>query len=224
MKKLASKLNVEVNLKILKSLLWQNLLTELIEEFRDDVDYYLRKLESIRSRVGIIEESPILLHQSPIPSTKRAISKNVFIVHGHDEEAKEAVARCIHKLDLNPIILNERPNTGKTIIEKFESSSEDIGFAVVLLTPDDIGYTKNKPEEIKPRARQNVILELGYFVAKLGRERVCALHKRDQDGKDIEIPSDYHGVIFLPMDSNWRFQLAQEIKQVIRDIDLNKLF
>jgi len=199
-------------------------LTELIEEFRDDVDYYLRKLESIRSRVGIIEESPILLHQSPIPSTKRAISKNVFIVHGHDEEAKEAVARCIHKLDLNPIILNERPNTGKTIIEKFESSSEDIGFAVVLLTPDDIGYTKNKPEEIKPRARQNVILELGYFVAKLGRERVCALHKRDQDGKDIEIPSDYHGVIFLPMDSNWRFQLAQEIKQVIRDIDLNKLF
>jgi predicted nucleotide-binding protein len=148
-----------------------------------------------------------------------AKSRKVFIVHGHDEGTKEAVARFIQRLGLQPIILSEQPNAGKTIIEKFESSSEDIGYAVVLLTPDDMGYPKNKPEETRPRARQNVILELGYFVAKLGRSRICALYEGD-----VEIPSDYHGVIYLPLDSIWRILLAQEIKQVIKDIDLNKAF
>lgn len=199
-------------------------LAELIKEFREDVDYYLRKLASVRERLEIIEESPKTSHNSPSTSIIHNDSKNIFIVHGHDEEAKEAVARFIQKLDLNPIILNEQPNAGKTIIEKFVTSSEAVGYAVVLLTPDDIGYPNNEPGKQKPRARQNVILELGYFVAKLGRDRVCALHKRDQDGNDIEIPSDYLGVIYLPMDNNWRVLLAQEMKQVIKSIDLNKVY
>ena len=194
-------------------------LTELIEELKDNVDYYLRKLESIRDRLAIIDVSPSLLQQPPIPSQQRTLSKKVFVVHGHDEGAKEAVARFISKLGLNPIILNEQPNAGNTIIEKFEASSEEVSYAVVLLTPDDMGYPKDRQEEIKPRARQNVILELGYFVAKLGRSRVCALYKGD-----VEIPSDYLGVIYLKMDSNWHLSLAKEIKHVINDIDLNKAF
>ena len=194
-------------------------LTELVEELKDNVDYYLRKLESIRGRLEIIEVSPRLVQQPPSPSQQRTLNKNIFVVHGHDEGSKEAVARFILKLGLNPIILNEQPNAGKTIIEKFEASSEEVSSAVVLLTPDDMGYPKDRPEEIKPRARQNVILELGYFVAKLGRSRVCALYKGD-----VEIPSDYLGVIYLKMDSNWHFSLAKEIKHVINDIDLNKAF
>lgn len=194
-------------------------LAELVEEFRDDVDYYLRKLESIRDRLEIIEVSAGILQQPARPSHPRIVSKKVFVVHGHDDGMRETVARFIEKLGLTPIILSEQPNAGKTIIEKFEASSEDVGYAVVLLTPDDIGYPKDRPEAAQPRARQNVILELGYFVAKLGRSGVCALHKGD-----VEIPSDYHGVLYLKMDSHWQIVLAKEIKQVIRDIDLNKVF
>jgi predicted nucleotide-binding protein len=194
-------------------------LTELVEAFREDVDYYLRKLDSIRNRLEIIEVSPSIIQQPARPSQQRTLSKKVFVVHGHDDGMRETVARFIEKLGLSPIILSEQPNAGKTIIEKFEASSEDVGYAVVLLTPDDIGYPKDRPGEAQPRARQNVILELGYFVAKLGRSGVCALHKGD-----VEIPSDYHGVLYLKMDSNWQIVLAKEIKQVIKDIDLNKVF
>lgn len=145
-------------------------------------------------------------------------SRKVFIVHGHDIEARETVARFIQKLGLQPIILDEQPSEGKTIIEKFETHS-DVHFAVVLMTPDDLGTSKNKPQDLKPRARQNVILELGYFVAKLGRGRVCCLNKGG-----LEIPSDYYGVIYIPMDvGEWRFQLAKEMKRAFKDIDLNKL-
>jgi predicted nucleotide-binding protein len=145
-------------------------------------------------------------------------SRKVFIVHGHDTEARETVARFINKFGLQPIILDEQPNEGKTVIEKFETHS-DVHFAVVLMTPDDLGTSKNKPQDLKPRARQNVILELGYFVAKLGRDRVCCLNKGN-----IEIPSDYHGVVYIPMDvGDWRFQVAKEMKRAFKDIDLNKL-
>jgi predicted nucleotide-binding protein len=146
------------------------------------------------------------------------ISRKVFIVHGHDTEARETVARFIQRLGLDPIILDEQPNAGRTIIEKFETYS-DVGFAVVLLTPDDLGTSKDKPQDLKPRARQNVILELGYFVAKLGRSGVCALHKGG-----IERPSDYHDVLYISIDApDWQQRLAKEIKQVINDIDMNKL-
>jgi predicted nucleotide-binding protein len=144
---------------------------------------------------------------------------NVFIVHGHDEAAKESVARTIEKLGLGAMILHEQPNAGKTIIEKFEEYSK-VGFAVVLLTPDDMVATSEKPKRSKPRPRQNVIFEFGYFVGKLGRGKVCALYK-----EGVEIPSDYNGVLYIPMDSSgaWRILLAKEIKNAGIDVDLNKL-
>lgn len=190
-----------------------------VEEFRDDIDYYLRNLESIRERLEIIDVSPRLQQQLHSPSQQRTPTNKVFLVHGHDDGMRETVARYLEKLGLYPIILSEQPNEGKTIIEKFESSAEDVGYAVVLLSPDDIGYPKDRPDDKKPRARQNVILELGFFVAKLGRGGVCALHKGD-----VEIPSDYHGVLYLKMDNYWQISLAKEIKQVIKDIDLNKVY
>jgi predicted nucleotide-binding protein len=91
---------------------------------------------------------------------------------------------------------------------------------VILLTGDDRGgMWKASYEEQKPRARQNVILELGFFLGKLGRERVCALY---QPG--VEIPSDYSGVLFVSLDAGgaWRLALARELKAAGLDIDMNK--
>jgi len=114
--------------------------------------------------------------------------------------------------------LHEQPNRGQTIIEKFERYS-DVGFAVVLLTPDDLGASMEDKDHLKPRARQNVVFELGFFCAKLGRSNVCALYK------DVELPSDISGVIFTSMDAAgvWRYKLASELAAAGLDVDLNKL-
>ncbi|HHL43702.1 MAG TPA: hypothetical protein ENJ42_08795 [Hellea balneolensis] len=145
------------------------------------------------------------------------LNKKVFIVHGHDEGSRESVARFLEKLDFTPIILHEQANKGQTVIEKIETN-DDVSFAVVLLTPDDEGCIKG--EALKPRARQNVLLELGYFLAKLGRENVCALHK-----KSVEIPTDYAGVIWTELDDhgNWKTALARELKAAGHQVDMNKI-
>ena len=153
----------------------------------------------------------------PTASSVRANSRKVFIVHGRDEAAKEGAARFMEKVGLQPIILHEQPNAGRTIIEKFETYSDDVAFAVILLTPDDIGSEVSDPPKLQPRARQNVIMELGYFMGRLGRTRVCALHKGS-----VERPSDYQGVLYIEMDSGgaWRAKLAQELVQSRITIDL----
>ena len=130
------------------------------------------------------------------------------------------VARFIAQLSLEPIILHEKPNEGNTLIEKFEKHSQDIGFAVVLLTPDDQGgVADSDPAMHQLRARQNVILELGYFLGALGRRRVCALY-----GSGAELPGDMDGVLYVPVDDadGWRLKLAKEIKAAGIEIDLNK--
>jgi predicted nucleotide-binding protein len=144
-------------------------------------------------------------------------SKKVFIVHGHDEASRYAVARFLEKIGFEAVILSEQPNQGRTVIEKFEVNA-DVGFAIVLLTPDDVGGKKGA--EYKPRARQNVILELGYFIGKLGRARVCALRS-----SDIEIPSDILGVVWTPYDAHdgWQSKLAKELQAAGYEIDWNKI-
>lgn len=149
-------------------------------------------------------------------------SRNVFIVHGHNEEMKLSVARTVEKLKLNAIILHEQPSKGKTIIEKFTDNS-DVTFAIVLLSADDIAYNKNNsPETSKFRARQNVIFELGYFIGKLGRDRVLALHEIESD---FEIPSDYSGVLFVPFDKSgkWQFDLVKELKAIGVSVNANDI-
>lgn len=149
-------------------------------------------------------------------------NENIFIVHGHNEEMKSSVARVIDKLSLNPIILHEQANQGRTIIEKFTDHSE-VGFAIVLLSADDFGYSINqKPEDGKLRARQNVILELGYFLGKLGRGRVVALV---QTADNFEFPSDYQGVIYIPYDKDgtWKFSVLKELKACGYNVDANRL-
>ena len=149
-------------------------------------------------------------------------SKRVFIVHGHDESMKQSVARTIEKIGLEPIILHEKPNEGNTIIEKFTKYS-DVNFAIVLLSPDDIAYPKDSKEgKKKYRARQNVILELGYFLGKLGRNKTMALYKPEEN---FEMPSDYSGVLFLQFELNgrWEIDLIRELKACGYDVDANSL-
>lgn len=156
------------------------------------------------------------VNQGTLKSIKNS---NVFIVHGHDEASKHDVARFLQRVKLNPIILHEQANEGKTIIEKFEHHS-DVSFAIAILAPDDIAYSKKSPEINRERARQNVIFELGYFLGKLGRKNVCALVQ-----PNVEIPSDYNGVVYVDYDekSAWKFQIAKELKSAGFDINMNDL-
>lgn len=160
------------------------------------------------------------LQRAPVGQQRRTVSPGgkVFIVHGHDEVSREAVARFLEKLRLTPVILHEQANKGRTIIEKLIDYS-DVTFAVVLLTGDDQGGPADVGSgDLRPRARQNVILELGFFLGTLGRDRVCSLYR---DG--VEIPSDYVGVVFLKLDPEgaWRLLLARELKAAGLPVDLN---
>lgn len=154
----------------------------------------------------------------PSKTSHQFDSKKVFIVHGHDGGTKETVARFISQLGLEPIILHEQPSQGRTIIEKFEDHS-DVEYAIALITPDDIGSSIKEPENTRQRARQNVIFEFGYFLGKLGRHKVVGLVKGD-----IEVPSDYSGVLYIPIDESgaWRFLLIKELKSAGYDVDANK--
>jgi len=128
------------------------------------------------------------------------------------------VARFVTQLELTPIILSEQPNEGNTIIEKLTANS-NVGFAVVLLTGDDVGASKVERDKLQARARQNVILELGYFIGLLGRKNVCALYENG-----VELPSDYHGVGYVPLDQGeaWKLKLARELRAVGLQVDMNK--
>ena len=175
------------------------------------------------AQVGCLESCAIKLENrgAAQPPAERfsKFSKRVFVVHGHDNEAKESTARFLEWLGLDAVILHEQPNAGRTLIEKLEDYS-DVGFAVVLLTPDDIGAAASDKENLKARARQNVIAELGHFVGFLSRKRVCALHK-----EGVEIPSDYSGVGYVSMDraGAWKAKLAQELVSAGLSINIEEL-
>lgn len=192
---------------------------EELAEFQEDVKKKVNNLKQLVAKIELIK--------SEIPETKANIgnftsqstlNNDVFIVHGHNSEIKVTVALMLQRLGLNPIILHEQANSGKTIIEKFEEYS-NVGFAVVLLTDDDLGKAK-KDESLNARARQNVILELGYFIGKLGRGKVCPLYT-----KGVELPSDLYGLLYLEVDANeyWKMSLAKELKAAGYDVDANKI-
>lgn len=157
-------------------------------------------------------------HFGPAVVQRPTDQGKVFIVHGHDEASREMVARFLTSIGLEPVILHEQANRGMTIPEKLVAYG-DVAFAVVLLTPDDVGRAKDEPNE-KPRARQNVILELGYFIGRLSRERVCALLKGE-----VEVPSDYLNVAFTRFDDGggWRQELARELQAAGYEIDWNEV-
>lgn len=157
---------------------------------------------------------------TPGPGPSRSAAKKVFVVHGHDDAAKHELARFLERVELEAVILHEQPNQGRSIIEKFIECAGDVAFAVVLFTPDDLGGAQAAPMQ-GHRARQNVVFELGYFVAKLGRGKVCLLRKGD-----VEIPSDLYGVIYTELDANegWKLALVKELKAAGLAFDANRVW
>lgn len=159
-----------------------------------------------------MNEAPI-----SIPTIQNSIDfDKIFIVHGHDSGLKHEVARLVEKQNLTAVILSEQANQGKTIIEKFEEYS-DVSGAVCLFTADDFGHAKADANE-QSRARQNVVLETGYFMGKLGRNRIVILAD-----KGIEMPSDLSGVVYTDT-SSWQIDLLKDLKAMGYTVDFNKLF
>ena len=180
----------------------QNMTGQVLVPFaRDYIDF-------VKQKTGVVEATVLRTKSEPA-------ARKVFVVHGHDEAARESVARFLEKLGFEPIILHEQANQGRTIIEKVEAHS-DVGFAVVLLTPDDEGNARGQKPQ--PRARQNVVLELGYFIGRLGRSRVMALKQGE-----LEIPSDFHGVVYETFASGglWKGTLGRELQAAGFEIDWN---
>lgn len=181
---------------------WIKACKEGLEETKAILSTYLDEIKDDSQ----IEENNIIVNKN---YTK------VFVVHGHDGELREAVCRLVERQGIEPIVLNQQANQGKTIIEKFEGNS-DVQSAICLFTADDDGKSKTE-EELKKRARQNVVFESGYFIGKLGRENVVFIAD-----KDIEIPSDMSGIVYSNRDE-WRFNLLKELKAIGFQIDYNKL-
>jgi predicted nucleotide-binding protein len=176
---------------------------------------------------GAAEKPSVFVENRPlsVPTETRdvsGLSKKVFIVHGHDGELKEATARLVAQLGLEPVILHERARQGRTIIENFSIQAKESAFAIVLLTADDVGSdgTIAKHSPLRARARQNVVFEMGFFFSSLGRDRVCAVYE-----EGIELPSDLGGILYVQYDrpGKWRIDVAKEIKVAGHDVDLNRI-
>lgn len=173
--------------------------------------------QAIKSLGERLVEYPDSSSQQSAHEQNKSYERKIFVVHGRDNEAKIEVARFLERIDFQPIILHEQANQGRTLIEKVIEHG-GVGFAVVLLTPDDEGNKKGEPP--RPGARQNVILELGYFIGRLGKNRVCALKRGE-----VEIPSDFDGVVYEPFDEfgGWKSKLARELDAAKYVIDWAKV-
>ena len=157
-----------------------------------------------------------------IEGTVSLINKKVFVVYGHDDMAKLQLEALLRRWDLDPIILDQQASAGQTIIEKLEEYGSDVGYAIVLATPDDEGKAKTETD-YKSRVRQNVVLELGMFLAKLGRDKVAILLK---ETTDFEKPSDIQGLVYIPFQSKVDEVALSSIRELSKqgyNIDASKL-
>ena len=187
---------------------------ELIQR-RRELAGGLNTLRSLRERLDYAEAGKPSAARTP--SGTEGAGGGIFLVHGHDEAARSTVARFLDRVtEPGVTILEEQPDAGRTIIEKFEQYASTAGFAVVLLTGDDEGRARGTQDELQPRARQNVVLELGFFVGTLGRDRVVLLHE-----EGVELPSDISGVLYLALDPGgaWKTKLARELQEAGVDVD-----
>ena len=190
-----------------------------ITNLHERVDNELHCLDSIVERLEIIPTSNTakLSETKPLVTKKLDLNK-IFVVHGHDNEAKLEVARFIEKIGFEPIILHEQASGSKTIIEKIEAYS-DVGFGVIIYTPCDIGAKRSIPPDLKGRARQNVVFEHGFLIGKLGRSNVCPLVKGE-----VETPNDISGIVYTSMDkANWQLELAKELRAAGYSVNMNKV-
>ena len=197
-----------------------------IEHYTQSMNVSIDSLKGIYERLELYDDYSETSQRTPChedisDNSTHTLCEEVFIVHGRNEAAKHAIARFVERLGLKAIILDEQPDDGLTIIEKLEREAQNVGFAIAALTPDDVGALKDEADEqLKLRARQNVIFELGYFMGKLGRPRVCLLIEGE-----LENPSDLDGLLYVPMSSSneWQLKLAAAMQRAGLPVNLNKL-
>jgi predicted nucleotide-binding protein len=155
---------------------------------------------------------------------ERLVSRRVFVVYGHDGTARTQLEAMLRRWNLEPLILDQLPSEGQTLIEKLEQyTSDDVGFGIVLATPDDEGHARDRGGDKKFRVRQNVVLELGLLLSKLGRARVAILMKRQDN---MEKPSDIDGLIYIPFVDDvedGKVTLGKEMQQQRIKIDWARL-
>ncbi len=162
----------------------------------------------------------VLSGPKPVEAT---MNKKVFVVYGHDNNARTQLEAMLRRWDLEPLILDQLVSSGQTIIEKLEEYTQQANFGIVLATPDDIGYPKSDESKKHHRVRQNVVLELGMLLARMGREKVAILLSQ---AEDMEKPSDIDGLIYIPFKDNveeGKLSLAKEMRNNGYEIDVAKL-
>ena len=190
--------------------------TEKVEELERKVTRSIRRLESIRQRLPLYKELSPAPPQQPQEAEQ---PRTIFVVHGHDAGRKNAVARFLEKLTTTDVlVLHEQPNRGRTVIEKFEGYARTSDYAVVILTGDDRGGAKDS-EELLPRARQNVVFELGFFIGALDRAHVAVLYE-----EGVELPSDIGGLAWIELDTAdaWQAALTRELVAAGVDVDFKR--
>lgn len=184
--------------------------THYHERSLERVNTAVNTLTSLKERLALADEPAGALSTAPPSSPAGRVvagsPSGVFIVHGRNEGVRETVARVLEQAGRHVVILHEQASRGRTLIEKFEQHAADAGYAVILLTGDDVGGSSNS--DLRPRARQNVVFEMGFFYGRLGRDRVAVLFE-----PGVEKPSDIDGVVYVELDSAgaWRTKLPQEL-------------
>jgi predicted nucleotide-binding protein len=176
-------------------------------------------VEQVKALLGLAVQNGVV----PVVATTVATRKKVFVVYGHDVDSRAQLEAMLRRWDLDPLILDQLPSEGQTIIEKLEKHTSEANFAVVLATPDDIGFRDGHEDERAYRARQNVVLELGMMLAKLGRKNVAILLKQQEN---MERPSDIQGLIYIPFKdsvTDGSVLLAKEMAAQGYKIDIGRL-
>ena len=175
----------------------------------------VREIETPDLNNGTSASSSVSMVEEEAPNASQ-----VFVIHGRNDGIKNTVARFIEGLGLEPIILHEQPDEGRTIIEKFEDYADQVGYAVALCTGDDVGALAGDEKTLRPRTRQNVIFELGFFNGKIGRNRACALIE-----EGVEMPSDYNGIIYIQMNDQegWKLPLFRRLRGAGLNVDANDI-
>lgn len=196
----------------------RNSTAQEIKDFKEKVKNKVSNLKKLLAKTDLLKTSLVDKNNS-IKHEIELDKSQIFIVHGHDEVAKSKTARFVEKLGFEAIILHEQASSSKTIIEKIEEYS-NVGFGIILYTPCDLGAKQTENQELKARARQNVVFEHGFLIGKIGRSNVCALVKGD-----IETPNDISGVVYVSMDETdaWRYTIAKELIKAGYNIDMNKI-
>jgi predicted nucleotide-binding protein len=198
-------------------------LAEKVHDLHDDVSKSIRRLESLRNRLELIDEAESVRRQTTTPDevrkVKTGVPESIFLVHGHDGEAKLAVHGFLREVTTVPaVILHDEANRGRTLIEKFEQVGHASGFAIAILTADDEGRAKGE-SDLRRRGRQNVVFEFGFFVGFLGRAHTAVLYE-----EGVDLPSDLDGLVYIPYDARgaWKMLLAKELNAAGIAVDLNR--